>query len=65
MYSIKGEGNAPLLWLRGDVHNVSVLGFGGDPTAFAYNSTQVSRLGLGQDLAALLLLQGLPLALPL
>ena len=40
VYSIKGEGNTPLLWLRADVQNVSVLGFGGDPCAFAYNFTQ-------------------------
>jgi hypothetical protein len=43
IYSIKGEGNTPLLWLRsgkGSSHNVSVLGFGGDPTAFPFNFTQ-------------------------
>ena len=42
VYSIKGEGNTPLLWVRGDTRNVSVLGFGGDPTAFPFNFTQPS-----------------------
>ena len=40
IYSIKGEGNTPLLWLRGDVRNVSVLGLGGGITPFAFNFTQ-------------------------
>jgi hypothetical protein len=40
IYSIKGEGNTPMLWLRGASKNISVLGFGGDPTAFPYNFTQ-------------------------
>jgi hypothetical protein len=40
IYSIKGEGNAPLLWLRGSVANVSVLGLGGGITPFEYNFTQ-------------------------
>jgi hypothetical protein len=40
IYSVKGEGNTPMLWLRKDVRNVSVLGFGGDPTAFPFNFTQ-------------------------
>ena len=42
IYSVKGEGNTPMLWLRKDVKNVSVLGFGGDPTAFPFNFTQPS-----------------------
>ncbi len=37
VYSVKAEGNTVILWLRGDTRNVSVLGFGGDPTAFAFN----------------------------
>ena len=40
IYSVKGERNTPMLWLRKDVQNVSVLGFGGDPTAFPFNFTQ-------------------------
>ena len=40
VYSVKGEGNAPLLWLRGDVANVSVLGLGGGITPFEFNFTQ-------------------------
>ena len=42
IYSIKGEGNAPLLWLRGSVANVSILGLGGGITPFEYNFTQPS-----------------------
>jgi hypothetical protein len=37
VYSVKGEGNSVILWVRGDTQNVSILGFGGDPTAFPYN----------------------------
>jgi len=40
IYSLKGEGNTPMLWIRASARNVSVLGFGGDPTAFPYNFTQ-------------------------
>jgi hypothetical protein len=40
VYSVKGEGNTPLLWLRGDVANVSVLGLGGGITPFEFNFTQ-------------------------
>jgi hypothetical protein len=67
IYSIKGEGNIPLLWLRNDTRNVSVLGFGGDPTAFPFNFTfppdfaqlsaslfRVDRGARGVTLAALL-----------
>lgn len=39
IYSIKGEGNLPLLWLRGGVRNVSVLGLGGGISPFAFNRT--------------------------
>ena len=39
VFSVKAEGNSVILWLRGDTRNVSVLGFGGDPTAFAFNFT--------------------------
>jgi hypothetical protein len=42
IYSVKGEGNNPILWLRKDVQNISVLGFGGNPTAFPFNWTQPS-----------------------
>jgi len=42
IYSIKGEGNAPLMWMRGDVRNVSVLGLGGGLNAFELNFTQPS-----------------------
>lgn len=42
IYSVKAEGNAPILWLRGDVANVSVLGLGGGVTPFEYNFTQPS-----------------------
>jgi hypothetical protein len=42
VYSIKGEGNTPLLWLRDSVANVSVLGLGGGITPFEYNFTQPS-----------------------
>jgi hypothetical protein len=37
VYSVKAEGNTVILWLRADTVNVSVLGFGGDPTAFPFN----------------------------
>lgn len=40
IYSLKGEGNTPMLWIRASTRNVSVLGFGGDPTAFPFNFTQ-------------------------
>lgn len=39
VYSIKGEGNTPLLWIRGDSANVSVTGLGGGITPFPYNFT--------------------------
>ena len=39
VYSVKAEGNAVILWVRADTSNVSIVGFGGDPTAFAYNFT--------------------------
>lgn len=37
VYSVKGEGNSVILWVRSDVNNINILGFGGDPTAFPYN----------------------------
>ena len=40
IYSIKGEGNIPLLWVRGGSRNVSVLGFGGNAIPFPFNFTQ-------------------------
>ena len=39
VFSVKAEGNNVILWVRADTSNVSILGFGGDPTAFAYNFT--------------------------
>lgn len=39
IYSVKAEGNTVILWIRADTKNVSVLAFGGDPTAFAFNYT--------------------------
>ena len=35
--SVKAEGNSVILWVRADTSNVSIMGFGGDPTAFPYN----------------------------
>jgi hypothetical protein len=37
VYSVKGEGNIPMLWLRKDTRNCSVLMFGGSSTSFPYN----------------------------
>ena len=37
IYSIKTEGNLPILWLRGDVAHVSMLSLGGGFTAFPAN----------------------------
>lgn len=67
VYSVKAEGNSVILWLREDTRNVSVLGFGGDPTAFAFNFSyppdfaqlspsllRVDRGAKGVTLAALL-----------
>jgi hypothetical protein len=39
IYSLKSEGNIPILWVRGDAQNVSVLAFGGGISPFAYNFT--------------------------
>ena len=39
IYSIKGEGNLPLLWVRGGSTNVSVLALGGGTCPFAFNQT--------------------------
>jgi len=39
VYSVKAEGNSVILWIRSDTYNVSILAFGGDPTAFAFNYT--------------------------
>ena len=39
IYSVKAEGNQVILWIRADTQNVSILAFGGDPTAFAFNFT--------------------------
>jgi hypothetical protein len=67
IFSVKAEGNTVILWLRANTQNVSVLGFGGDPTAFAFNFTyppdfvqlspsllRVERGATGVTLAALL-----------
>ena len=42
IYSIKGEGNTPLLWVRagGTSRNISVLAFGGNAVPFPFNFTQ-------------------------
>jgi len=39
IYSVKAEGNAPILWIRGGAANVSVLSLGGGLTPFPYNFT--------------------------
>jgi hypothetical protein len=39
IYSVKAEGNMPILWIRGDVANVSVLCLGGGFTAWPMNWT--------------------------
>jgi hypothetical protein len=42
VYSVKGEGNIPMLWLRNDTRNCSVLMFGGSSTSFPFNFTYPS-----------------------
>lgn len=37
IYSVKSEGNLPVLWVRAPANNVSILGLGGGLTAFPYN----------------------------
>jgi hypothetical protein len=39
VFVIKSEGNLPVLWVRGDAHNVSVLGLTGGFTPFSSNYT--------------------------
>lgn len=39
IFSVKAEGNAPILWIRGGSSNVSVLSLGGGLTPFPYNFT--------------------------
>lgn len=39
VYSLKAEGNLPLLWIRGGSSNVSVLALGGGVCPFAFNQS--------------------------
>ena len=39
IYSVKAEGNLPLLWVRAPASNVSVLALGGGVCPFAYNQS--------------------------
>jgi hypothetical protein len=42
IYSVKAEGNSVILWVKSDTQNISILAFGGDPTAFPFNFTYPS-----------------------